>query len=456
MDNKESLQRKLIPVNIAICVLSLVAAFTLIFAPLITIDLGKAANEVTAIMGFETDESEGENSNNTEDAMAKMIVNLAGNFKIRLSTYSIGKVAFSDKPMRIVASAVADEVAKVQDDVVGTILSEVLPQIVAETNLGIDATKVDAKELMDKLGGVFDADSEESQQAAIDALIDSMQGQLVSNEGQPLITDDMKEELSDMINEMMNQVRESMGDDVTLESFICVTISKFMFGEDGDGNGSTNESLNSSASGSADNSSSTGGNGNSEKIYTNYNDLFAAILGADGEDGDGVMDGFAETLEPIINILKYFVYVMIFFAALWFIQAGFAALHIFINNKKCRMWYTKAFGFIPCLIFGVLPLVGKAVLASIVPEFAGLLNAYSSTTWISGACVIALWVITIVWSGPINRKIRRAPAQGTGPSTPVTPSTPSTPSEPSEPSEPVEVVESVEPVETSETSNSDE
>lgn len=475
MDNMESLQRKHIPVNIVICVLSLIAAFTLIFAPLITIDLGKAANEISSMM-FETDESEGSESSDSGDAIMKVVVDLMGNFKIRLSTYSIGKFAFADKPMGIVADAVADEISKAQDDIIGTILSEALPAIVAETNLGIDATKVDAKELVGKLDAVFSADSEESQEAAIDELIDSMQSQLVSTEGEPLITDEMKENLSGMISDMMAKVRESMGDDVTLESFICVTISQMMFGDKKDGSDGTNnnpdgdsnngdsdpDSDNSDNSGSVDNGNGGDSDGNSGKIYTNYNDLFAALLGTNGEDGDGssMMDGVTDALEPIIGVLKYFVYFMIFISVLWFLQAGFAVMRIFTKNKKCRMWYTKLFGFLPCLIFGVLPLIGKAVLASMIPEFAGILNAYSSTTWISGACVIALWGITIFWAGPINRKIRKLREQGAGAGESSAPSGPSVSSDTVESSDAVasgeSVVEVVESVESGEPSNSDE
>ena len=115
-----------------------------------------------------------------------------------------------------------------------------------------------------------------------------------------------------------------------------------------------------------------------------------------------------DTIAQVEPILKIVAIALLFFTAVWLILFLFAFLHLFAKNKRFTMWYVKLFGFLPCLIFGVAPLVAGAIVPGMEggAEIAGILGMISTMTWISGACYILLWIISIFWAFPIKRKIR--------------------------------------------------
>ena len=39
-------------------------------------------------------------------------------------------------------------------------------------------------------------------------------------------------------------------------------------------------------------------------------------------------------------------------------------------------------------------------------NIAAIIGAISSLTWISGACYLALWIVSVFWAFPIKRRIR--------------------------------------------------
>lgn len=411
MGEMEKLQRRLIPVNIVVAVLALVAMLTLLFAPLLTIDVGSMATGMVQ-------EMQGDNGNSDDESqdMVSNIISSIGGIKISISTLTMAQLAFASDPVEQVASTAADIIRDKQEDIFVTVFSDILPTFLAETNSNINSEKIDVKEIMNKFDGIVSAQNDVQRDQAIAALTNELQRQVVDTDGNPFITDDMKESIDDYIKEFYDAAKAELhGEEMTLESFICVTVSKIMDG----GLDNNNES---SAEGPALLSGGSSGSGNSsensQKIYTNYSDLLTGILGMDSSSGDGggSSSGIADMLEPVMSILQYVVYVLFFFAAIWFIQFLFAFFRIFTKNKRFTMWYTKIFGFIPCLIFGVAPLVAGAVVKSVMPEAAGtigvILGAISSLTWISGACYIALWLVSIFWAYPIKKKIRRLKKEG--------------------------------------------
>lgn len=418
MNELNRLQRKLIPVNIVVAVLALVAAITIIFAPLLTIDVGKAAPAVVELMmGDDSDSgSEGsEGGNGGTDNIMKSVVSMVGNMKISISTFNLAQFAFSADPFVYITEAAAEQIKDMEDEIFSTVVTEMLPAIVEETDMDIDTDNIDVKEIMTKFDEITKAKTDEEVTEAIADLVDSVQNMVKTTDGEKLIPDEAKEQISEMIKEFYDAAKEELGDeDLTLESFICVTISKMM-GEGFSGNGGEEGAVAmraAAAAAPAEGSGSSDGE-SSGKIYTNYKDLLAGFMGLDSssEGGEDGMEQMKVSIQAYLDIVKYFVYVMFFFAGIWFIQFLFALLHIFLKNKRFTMWYTKLFGFFPCLIFGVLPLVAGAVLPMLIPEMAEVfgivLGAVSSLTWISGGCYIALWLISIFWAFPIKRKIRR-------------------------------------------------
>ncbi len=188
---------------------------------------------------------------------------------------------------------------------------------------------------------------------------------------------------------------------------------------------------------------------------------------ADGSDNDGgevvkytsyramgeglargfIGENFAQTLKGTImssvgeneQVFGYYGYVFIaigFFILLWAILFLFSFFHMFARNKRFMMWYVKLFCAWPCIIFWLVPLLVKNVLATAFPQIyaqvidlvvgfvgnalkitvtaeqaTGLFNAVLSSlqtfAWISGICYLVLWIISICWAFPIKHKIRR-------------------------------------------------
>ena len=161
MGDMKKLQRRLIPVNIVVAVLAIIAAISLIFAPLVTINFGKLA---TALI--ETQDADNpDNSESSDSFDISAIIKSVENFKLSVSTYTVAKLAFSEQPMDIIVDTVATEIEKVQDDIIATVVTEILPAVVAESDLDIDTDKIDVKDIMNKIDSALTADEAERSEA---------------------------------------------------------------------------------------------------------------------------------------------------------------------------------------------------------------------------------------------------------------------------------------------------
>lgn len=182
-------------------------------------------------------------------------------------------------------------------------------------------------------------------------------------------------------------------------------------------------------------------NGGEVVKYTSYRAM------GEGLARGFIGENFAQTLKGTImssvgeneQVFGYYGYVFIaigFFILLWAILFLFSFFHMFARNKRFMMWYVKLFCAWPCIIFWLVPLLVKNVLAKAFPQIyaqvidlvvgfvgnalkitvtaeqaTGLFNAVLSSlqtfAWISGICYLALWIISICWAFPIKHKIRR-------------------------------------------------
>ena len=95
-------------------------------------------------------------------------------------------------------------------------------------------------------------------------------------------------------------------------------------------------------------------------------------------------------------------------AGLWAILALFAFLHIFLPNKKVGMWYVKLLCWLPCFLFFIAPPLALAVAPNFV-ELPAVVSslAFGGMTFISGICLLVLWLISIFWCHPIKKRIKR-------------------------------------------------
>lgn len=413
MSELKILQRRLIPVNIVVSIIALVAAISLMFAPLLTIDVGIVIEQAMEIAA----EENGENSEDVPDGMMDTLLGIVGDMKLTLTTFGMLNFAYSDNPTEFIMDAATEKMKEVEDDIIANVAVELLPQLIEDSDidLGIDNENIDVPAILDKFDGLFDAKTEEQTKQAIGSLVDEIQSQAVTTEGEQLITEEMKAEIADVIEQLLNEAKAELGDeDLTLESFICVTISKFLNGDGPWEPAGGARSASSIAVKAIDDENTAS---SERKIYTNYRDLISGIM-SESEGGEGsadMMEDIEPMLETAIVAVKYLAIVMSVFAGIWAIQFLFAFLHIFGREKRFTMWYTKLFGFCPCLIFGIVPIIAAAIIPSIFPEAAayiGIFSAISTLTWISGICYILLWLVSIFWAFPIKHKIRKLRRQG--------------------------------------------
>lgn len=126
-------------------------------------------------------------------------------------------------------------------------------------------------------------------------------------------------------------------------------------------------------------------------------------------DPGAYVDSLSETDVQLIKAICLWTAVfMLFIAALWAILSLFAFIHIFTPNKKVGMWYVKATGYLPCLLFVIAPAIAMTALPTLMPEFPALDITFGGLVLISGACYIALWLVSAIWCHIVRKQIDKA------------------------------------------------
>lgn len=130
-----------------------------------------------------------------------------------------------------------------------------------------------------------------------------------------------------------------------------------------------------------------------------------AILADPGALADQLDEETLQTVNLACTGISAFLFVQ---AGLWAILALFAFLHIFLPNKKVGMWYVKLLCWLPCFIFFIAPPAALAVAPNFV-ELPAVVSslAFGGMTFISGICLLVLWLISIFWCHPIKKRIKR-------------------------------------------------
>lgn len=362
------LQRKLIPINIVVMVLALIAAASLFFLPLISVDF---SNDPQAIMGLMGENQGGEESEEAEESGSdETNVWMEGLSALHFSitTYDFVKLATADDPVALFSSAVANIIEDVADKIAVTAIAMGALEAMGEE---IDQSNVETKLLFEKLVALETADPE-TEAPEIIADFSQMLAQQLNLADDP----DFISATYDYLSSLYYDTIEYSGTAYSVESTICIVVS-MMSGLDEE-----------------------------QYVYT-YEDLINHLITnfATGENGEAV-----DVAAMLSNAGLYLSVAFGFFVAIWLIQFLFAFFHLFAKNKRFMMWYTKLFGLTPCLLFFVLPTLAGMVLPMVLPEFAldfAFLGIVSSMTWISGVCYLLLWIISIFWAFPIKRKIRK-------------------------------------------------
>lgn len=351
-DEEERLQKKLIPLNIVVCILCLVAMISLIFTPLFKFDAHKMGKEMAGVF-FEDGSS---------DDFKDLLENLEG--EVSYTPIDIGEFAFSDN---VTLEDIIDS-ALVKTGIIGKAIVPVVNAIAVQTFVDGDTSNKDMSSIEEKFRALGSVHSEAEMYAAAGEWVDAVNAVFPG-----AISEEEKSAVLDEFVEQYNNTIIATDGSYDIEKFICVFGSDLL-------------DLN--------------------KTCTNYSSMLATLL-----DRDGSITGMLNEMGDIVKMVPkaLFGFVM-FVAGLWFILFMFSLLHIFARNKRFTMWYVKMIGIYPCLIFGVVPLVMPAIGKLVGGGFAmiaAIIGAISTLTWISGACYILLWGVSIFWAFPIKKKIRR-------------------------------------------------
>lgn len=373
MDEIARRQRKLIPLNIVVAIIALVAAVSLLFAPIVSVDAVGLGDYITEMMGEQTAGGDSSEEGPTIDT-AKIVSIVTSNMgNVSLTTMSLATLAFSDdltETLKDYVSEIGSEALKKSEKELITDVAVPMMVEMMEEESGEEAPdnikNMDADAIYDKAKALETASAGEVDET-ISALAEELQNQL----GEDYISDENLADLESSIRTVYDDTVAATDGTFTIESCICVFASK-----------SLQES------------------GEITQTFTSYADLIDYFM-----DSSSELDDTIAQVEPILKIVAI---ALLFFTAVWLILFLFAFLHLFAKNKRFTMWYVKLFGFLPCLIFGVAPLVAGAIVPGMEggAEIAGILGMISTMTWISGACYILLWIISIFWAFPIKRKIR--------------------------------------------------
>ena len=363
-EEEARLQQKLIPLNIVVCILCLVAIISLLVAPLFKVDLSKINETIVEVLVQEDGSSGSDDSGSTEGGSQfnyeAMLEGLEGEFSC--TTIELGKFAFSEDNSLVMF--IDRFLTK------SGVLEKMLVPIVSEamlSQLNVDTTDLDLTTLNDKFKAIGDAKSEEEFRGAVGEWIDEL-----ARLADTTIDPEDKATVEDNFAELYNQTIEATGGEFDLEKLICVVASR---------------------------------GAELDEPITDYTSFIMYMMSEGGEGTD-----MAVEIDDVIKTLAKSMFGMVAFAcAVWFILFLFSLLHIFAQNKRFMMWYVKMFGFYPCLLFGVVPtvLAGAFTTAGGAMAVVGsILGFITSFTWISGVCYLLLWLISIFWAFPIKRKIR--------------------------------------------------
>ena len=353
-------QRSLIPMNLVVVLLCIAAAISFFFMPLLIVQV----DDFSAVAGESTENAEDVES--VESAEENPLAMLDG---MRISASFTGmdfiKITFAKDPVNTLFATVGDAIGTQSNELAARSL---LVMASEASGREIDEAAVDA--VTQSLKSLEEAKGEEAVDGAIENVVSTLKTQFDPDGSDETWND---EELRTQLRDMYDSTVQHNDGNFTTEAFICVNMSQAMGGSEGETEGES-------------------------KVYTSFADLASGMLGSSAGE-ENPLDAIPAWIMPVVGG------VMILLGLVWVILALFAFFRIFAKNKRFMMWYVKLLGWIPCGLFGVMPLVlGKLVNDASVTTALGMLSTLS---WISGACYVLLWLVSIFWAFPIKHQIRK-------------------------------------------------
>lgn len=351
------LNKRLALVNIIYVLIALVAAISLLFFPLIKLDMGKVADELQAEaeQGAEEDTAASEG----EELMAEIVRSVS--FKV--TTVDVCKFAFKADPAKSLSKIFGKLLGDAAENVIVPLAFQGVLDGVTESGENINT--LNGKEIVNelkKLEEITPATKAEKIAQFCDTLAEA---------GGITLDDETRASLQNSMTEIYDSTVEKAGA-FSLEAFICAAGSEQV----GDGS----------------------------QVYTNYEDLAYGMLNEDA------FSDITDEIASIMAVVKAAAIFLLVCALSWVLFAIMALMHVFMKKKKVMTFYVKILGGLPCLILGVLPKVMTNAISRMAGDnavLAALVGAYSTTVWVSGVCYLLLWAVALLFAYPINHQIKK-------------------------------------------------
>ena len=351
-------QRGFIIINVITCLISLTAGLSLIFAPFLTIDATALISAANTNPDYEKTEGgeTGQTTGISQPEIISALISQSGELKISFTPLTLAKYGSEENPVKSLLSLIIKK-----DEFENMFINAVGGMVILLGTIGQDdITEEDINKLNLEEWTGFIKKAETDEAAAREDFKTVLTKAAESFEVN--LTEDFYEKADETFDNIIIKGKQTPDSAFSLEYLICSQI--------GDATG------------------------DEASAVTNYDELinYLATEKMNIESSD----------VSKIKLGIWIVFGAVFFpAVMWLLLALLSAFHILLKNKTFLTWYVKLTGFLPCLLFGIVPLVLQSSVSN-----AEVIAAIGTTTWLSGGCFIALALISLLFIYPNRRKIR--------------------------------------------------
>lgn len=353
-DRESSLQLKLIPVNIIVCIICLAAAVSMLIAPLVTFS---ASNLVTVARS-------GGDYSIADDSFYRLVSDSGVN--VTFGAIDLMKISSSDKA--------SDELVRVtlaDSGVIEKIGADAAFRNIVQT-LGFKGGDVEYSRY-DAIVRAFRPIGSATSLSEVDKVIEELIPVYEENFGAATNVAGLSRWASNVFELAANRVTKPRTVDWEAVNSVIIC-EEYAF----------------------------------EEYLVSFIDVAHEMLGGGAE---GTLDAFLTSKNDLIKISFTAIWAVVLLSALsWVVLFAFSLVHLLLANRMFTMWYVKLFGALPCLLFGVLPLLLPSLglrLTGILGVFAKAVSGATSMAFISGGCYVLLWLVSIFWAFPIKHRIRQ-------------------------------------------------
>ncbi len=358
--------RKLVFCNIIMVLIALFSVVSLVFMPLLSINIGK-------MMGGFIDEVAPDDEEDSDTKNMLNIITSGLDADITITTVKLGKLATSeDAGVEFLTAFIFERHGIAENIILSSIVTASVEVLGDE-----QAKNVDYEALRDTLYKLEDDDADV-------AAITKEYCEELGRAGVEVSSD-----VTDIIQDAYDEVKAKNGGKFTIEAFTCAAMTGFA-----DGAPTTYGAL--------------------------ARELAAGKSFSSSEDdplggvGLSLIGDMVEAFADIAKYLGYGFYVMLAFLFPWVLFVLLGTLHTIIPNKRAATWYLFLFGAYPCVIFWGMPTLMKFVLPKFIGNLLGgsspidaLFAGIGSFAWISGLCLVVLWFIWLFWMRPLKKKAKQ-------------------------------------------------